>query len=104
MKTFITAMVATLAAAEPDVAWTSLGSFSMNHPAFPTISEFSNSDPFLLCSSFSGAPTGKGHVWVVPNVTEAVVAGDVSHLKEVQLDTPKFQWPNDVQVIPHDVF
>merc|ERR1712151_585883 len=97
-------MLAVLATAAPDVAWTSLGTFTLDHAAFPNISEFADSDPFLLCSSFNAAPLGKGKVYVVENVTEAVVAGDVTTLKQVQLDTPHFMWPNDVKVIPHDVF
>lgn len=40
----------------------------------------------------------------MPNITEAVKAGDVSKLKSVELNTPNFQWPNDVKVVPHDVF
>jgi hypothetical protein len=40
----------------------------------------------------------------VPDITEAVVAGDVSDLKQHKLKTPGFEWPNDVQVIPYDVF
>jgi hypothetical protein len=104
MKSFATALLAGFATATADVSWESLGHFKMTNPAFPTISQYGDSEPFLLCSSFSGSPTGKGHVWVVADVAAAVTEGDVSHLKQVKLDTPNFKWPNDVQVIPDDVF
>ena len=41
---------------------------------------------------------------MVPGVKDAVIAGDVSALKAVQLDTPNFEWPNNIMVIPEDVF
>jgi len=102
MKTFAAALIATLATATPDVAFESMGQFKLKHAAFPTISEFEDSDKFLLCSTFSAF--GSGNVYVVPDVSAAVQAGDVSTLESVKLDTPGFEWPNDVQVIPHDVF
>ena len=88
MKTFVSALLATLSVASPDVAWESLGHFKMSHPAFPAVSQFKNSDPFLLCSSFKAM--GSGKVWVVPNVADAVKTGDVSGLAEFELKTPSF--------------
>jgi len=41
---------------------------------------------------------------MVPNITDAVKAGDISTLKPVQIDTPKLKWPNNIQVVPMDVF
>jgi hypothetical protein len=45
-----------------------------------------------------------GAVYVVPDIKDAVIAGDASTLSAHKLDTPKFEWPNDVKVIPNDVF
>lgn len=45
-----------------------------------------------------------GHIYVVPDVKDAVHAGDASSLKSVKLNTPSFEWPNNIEVIPHDVF
>lgn len=102
MKSFAATLLAGAAMAAPDVAWTSLGHFKMDHPAFPTISNFQGSEKFLLCSSFQAF--GNGHVYVVPDVSEAVKSGDVSSLQQHKLSTSAFQWPNDVQVVPEDVF
>jgi hypothetical protein len=102
LKTFAASLLAAIATATPDVAWESLGHFTLKNAAFPNISKFESSDKFLLCSSFGAFSSG--HVYVVPDITEAVVSGDVSSLKAVKLDTPNFEWPNDVKVIPHDVF
>ena len=59
-----------------------------------------------MLSAFSGMPFTHGNVSIVPGVKEAVKAGDVSSLNPVELDTGKvkFTWPNDVRVVPHDVF
>jgi len=104
MRSFIASMVTAVAFAVPDVAWESIGHFKLNKAAFPNISQFGDSEPFLLCSSFKAF--GSGSVFVVPDVSEAVQAGDVSTLEPVKLDTHgfEFQWPNDVKVIPEEVF
>ena len=47
---------------------------------------------------------GSGHIYMVENVKDAVIAGDAGQLKPVKLDTAKFQWPNNIQVVPNDVF
>lgn len=47
---------------------------------------------------------GSGHVNVVPAVKEAASSGDVSGLTYARLDTDNFEWPNDVRVVPYDVF
>ena len=41
---------------------------------------------------------------MVPNVAEAIKSNTVPKLAPVKLDTPSFAWPNNVQVVPHDVF
>ena len=99
---FVSALLATVAMAAPDVAWTSIGHFKLDHPAFPTVTSYADSESFLLCSSFQAI--GSGHVYVVPDVADAVKAGDVSTLVQHKLDTPGFAWPNDVQIVPEDVF
>jgi len=102
MKTFAAALIAAFATATPDVAFESIGHFSLKNAAFPTVTSFSDSEKFLLCSSFGALSSGQ--IYVVPGVSEAVKGGDVSHLKSVQLNTPSFEWPNNVQVIPKEVF
>ena len=75
---FATALLAATATATADVAWESLGHFKLSNAAFPTVSEFADSDKFLLCSSFGALSSG--HVYVVPDVADAVKSGDVSNL------------------------
>lgn len=101
-KTFATVLLAAAVSATPNVNFTSIGQFKLKNAAFPTVSEFSDSDPFLLVSSFGALSSGA--IYVVPSITEAIVAGDASTLKAQKLDTPKFEWPNDIKVVPHDVF
>jgi len=57
---------------------------------------------FLLVSSFGAMSSG--HIYMVPDVEDAVKNGDASHSKAVKLDTPKFEWPNNINVVPHEVF
>lgn len=102
MKTFASALLAAFAVATPDVAFTSIGHFSLKNAAFPTVTQFADSDKFLLVSSFGALSSGA--IYVVPDITAAVKSGNVSKLSPVKLATPDFAWPNDVQVIPHDVF
>merc|ERR1719183_1945266 len=98
-------MIAGLAAAVPDVDWESMGKFSIKNPAFVDITSFSDSDPFFLVSSFSGAPWGGGKVMVVPEITEHITGNDVKKMKEHNLNVGvDMQWPNDVKVIPDGVF
>jgi len=66
------------------------------------MSSFKDSEDFLLVSSFGAMSSGA--IYVVPDVKQAVIDGDVSKLEPVKLDTPKFQWPNNIQAIPEDVF
>ena len=79
-KNFITACIAALATAEADVQWESLGHFKVSNAAFPTISQYKDSEKFLLCSSFKAI--GTGNIYIVPDITEAVQSGDVSDLKQ----------------------
>jgi len=106
MKAFASTMVATLATATPDVAWTSMGHFKVDKAAFLEIGNFAGSEKFLLASSFSAGPLGTGKVFVIPGVEAAVTAGSVDHLKQHQLDMHgvSLQWPNSVTIIPDDVF
>ena len=66
-KTFACAMLAALTTAEADVAWESMGHFKLSHAAFPTISQYKDSEKFLLCSSFKAI--GDGGIYVVPEIT-----------------------------------
>lgn len=79
-----------------------MGKFKLKNAAFPTVSSFKDSDDFLLVSSFGALSSG--HIYVVPDLAEGVKAGDVSTLKSYKLETPAFEWPNDVKVVPDDVF
>jgi hypothetical protein len=88
--------------AEADLSYESMGSFNLKNAAFPNIEQFEGSEEFLLMSSFGALSSGA--VYVVPGVKDAVKSGDVSSLKSVKLDAPKFEWPNEVRVIPSDVF
>jgi hypothetical protein len=93
-QAFASALIATLASATPDVAFTSIGKFNLKNAAFPAVTSFQGSDPFLLVSSFGALSSGA--IYVVPHVAEAVKANNVSKLAPVKLDTPSFEWPNNV--------
>lgn len=58
MKQFTLALIAASAQATPDVAFTSLGHFTLKNAAFPTVAKFSDSEKFLLCSSFGALSSG----------------------------------------------
>jgi len=94
--------LAAVAAAQADLDFTSEGQFKVKNPAFINVGKFDGSEDFLLVSSFGAMSSG--HIYMVPGVKDAVVAGDVSSLEPVQLDTPKFKWPNNIEVVPQDVF
>ncbi len=102
LKTFTFGLLAAAACATADVDFTSIGKFSVKNAAFPTVTRFEDSEPFLLVSSFGVMSSGA--LYVVPDISAAVVAGDASTLKSNKLDTPHFEWPNNVQVVPRDVF
>jgi hypothetical protein len=80
-------MIASFAAAEPSVNWESMGHFKISDPAFLQVTNFHDSDPFLLVSSFSGSPIGKGKIYVVPEIQERVINNTVYNLKETTLKT-----------------
>ena len=100
-NTFAAALVA-ISAVASDVTYTSIGQFSVTSPAFLNIEQYPDSDPFLLTTAFG--PFSAGHLYVTPNVQEAIVAKDLSTLTPVQLDTPNFTWPNLAKPVPQDVF
>ena len=103
-NTLIGAALVAAAAATADLEFTSQGHFKIKHPAFVNVSKFDGGDDFLLVSQFSGMPMSPGHIYVVDDITAAVTNGDVSGLQIHKLDTPNFEWPNDVSVVPSDVF
>lgn len=81
---------------------TSIGQFKAKDAAFINVNKWSDSDEFLLMSTFG--PMHSGHIYMVPNIKEAVKAGDVSTLEPVLLDTADFTWPNNLAMVPEDVF
>jgi len=90
------------ALASSDVAWTSMGQFKISHPAFLSVTKFNDSDEFLLVSSF--VPFWWGGVYVVPNIKEAIKSDSVESMQPFKLNQGSFLWPNQVEVIPGDVF
>ena len=98
----IVASLAAACSAQADLDFTSQGHFKAKNAAFVNVGSFEDSDNFLLVSSFGALSSG--HIYMVPNITDAVVAGDVSSLDSIKLDTPNFEWPNNIEVVPHDVF
>ena len=103
-KSFASTVLASMVAATSDFEFTSLGQFKVKGgAAFINMSRFEEeSDPFLLVSSFGMIESGK--VYVVPGIKEALAAGDATTLEPVLLDTASFEWPNNVAVVPMDVF
>ena len=106
MKSFALACCAAAVAAETvgDINFTSVGKISVENPSFMHVKQWvdwmSTSDPYLFVTSFTGAP-GAGSVTIVPNLKEAVKAGDVSTLKGTKLDTgDNLKWPNDARMAP----
>ena len=100
---FAMTALAGLTAAQEDLTFTSNNSFKLKHAAFINTGKFMDStEDFLLVSSF--AAMGNGNIYMVPGVKDAVKAGDVSTLSPVKLDTATFQWPNNIEVVPWDVF
>ena len=106
MKSFALACYAAAVAAEAvgDINFTSVGKISIENPSFMHVKQwvdfYSTSDPYLFVTSFTGAP-GAGSVTIVPNLKEAVKAGDVSTLKGTKLDTgDNLKWPNDARMAP----
>ena len=97
---------AAIATESYDVSFESLGRFDVKNPAFVDVTEFEvdgvSSDKFLIVSEFGALSSGK--VSIVPSVQQASDEGNVSSLTATKLDTPSFEWPNDVKVIPGDVF
>jgi len=101
-RSLISAAFAAAAAAQADLDFTSEGQFKTKNAAFIDVTSFEGSEDFLLVSAFG--PFSSGKIYIVPGVKDAVIAGDVSSLEPVQLDTDKFEWPNNIQVVPQDVF
>ena len=99
---FAGAALAACAFAANDIAWTPAGRFDFKHPAFARVQKFEDSEEFLLVSQFSAlAP---GHIKMVTGIKDAVVNNTVEQLTETNLRTSAFTWPNDIRVIPKDVF
>ena len=101
-KALAGAACAAYASAQADLEFTKNNYFKLKNAAFLSVDSFQGSEDFLLVSSFGAMSSG--HIYMVPGVKDAVMAGDVGDLEPVQLDTPKFEWPNNTRVIPEDVF
>ena len=100
--TFAALALASVVAAQQDLEFTSEGQFKVKNAAFINMSKFEDSEDFLLVSSFGALSSG--HLYMVPGVKDAVVNGDASSLEAVKLDTKNFEWPNNIEVVPYDVF
>ena len=96
------ASLAAFASATADLDFTSQGQFKVKNAAFVNVAQFEGEEPFLLTSSFGAFSSG--FVSMVPYIGHAVKDGDVSNLQSIKLDTPKFEWPNNVEAVPQDVF
>jgi len=81
---------------------TSMGKFNVKNAAFPEMGKFDNANDFLIVSSFGALSSG--HVYVVPDVASYIKNNDVSDADVFKLNTPSFEWPNEVKVVPSDVF
>ena len=99
---FGAALAASYANAQIDLELTSNNKFKVKNSAFINFGKWEDSEDFMIVSSFG--PMSSGHVYVVPGVKDAVIAGDVSSLEGVKLDTPHFEWPNNVEQVPFEVF
>ena len=77
MRTFFASALAAAAMASDPTSFTDAGQFKIKHPAFLTVSQWEESDPFLLVSSFSGVPGSHGSVQIVSDLQPAVQDGTV---------------------------
>ena len=101
-KALASAALTALASAQVDLEFTEQGEFKIHNAAFININSFEDSEDFMLVSTFG--PVTYGDVYIVPGLKEAVVAGDISTLQSYKLDVPHFTWPNNIAVVPQDVF
>ena len=76
MKQFALACFAALSAADPitagDLEFTSIGTFKQKEAAFMHVTNFEDSETFLMFTAFSGTPWATGSISIVPGVKEAV--------------------------------
>jgi hypothetical protein len=71
-------------------------------PAYIRVDKFPGGEEFLLISSFGGNVPGA--VSVIPNITDAIRnPSKISNLT-AQVLNDTFNWPNDVNLIPNEVF
>jgi len=89
-KTFAAACLAATTMATADVAFTSVGTFKVKHPAFLNVASFEDAadEKFLLISYFKAV--GDGGIYICPDIKDAVVNKSTSALKEVKLKTGSF--------------
>ena len=108
MKSFVFFCITAISAAGStgDVDFTSIGKIAVSKPAFIKMTGYEDEgDGFLLVSSFSASPMSHGSISVVTGIKDALLyGGDISALSPTKLDTPKFTWPNAVEVVPFDTF
>jgi len=101
---FASALIAATGVAQLDdeIAWTPAARFNAGSPAFASVTNFKGGDDFILFSTFNAFRPG--HIKMVRGVKDAVINGTVDQLSPTKLNTGDLQWPNDVRVVPHDVF
>ena len=107
MKSFVLACTAAVATAEVvgDINFTSLGKLQIKNPSSVKIAQWedqdSPSDPFVLMN----AGDGFGSLSIVPGLKEAVIAGDVSTLEAIKLETDGYIYScHDYDVAPASAF
>ena len=103
MRSFaaIASMLVSVAMADADIAWESLGKFDVKNAAFPVATKFEDSEDFLLMSSFGAISTGE--IYVIPNIKDAIMNNDVTNLEPIKYDFD-FVWPNAIDIVPFDIF
>ena len=101
-KALLSAALAGVSVAQKDLVFTSQGHMKMKKPSFTNVGSFEGTDDFFVIASFG--PLTSGSISMVPGIKDAVIAGDASVLSSVKLDTGSFEWPNNVEVVPSDVF
>ena len=93
--------ISTLAIASK-IGYRQIGTIQMQKPAYIRVDKFPGGEEFLLISSFGGFIPGS--VSVIPNITDVIRNPSKLSNLTAQVLNNTFYWPNDVNLIPNEVF
>ncbi|CDW89829.1 UNKNOWN [Stylonychia lemnae] len=94
-------MLLTSSVQSTNIGYKQLGQFSHPSPAFVKVAKFPGQKDSLLISEFS--VFGKGKVAVISDIGDKIQSGNFADIHSSVL-SDKFTWPNNVDVVPAEVF